>query len=96
MEPNRVNQKNGIRQRTWSKDKIRRLEFDPKGYSQARKREQIASRRESLQKIRKLQRSYLANPYLRNSKRGFDVVVSSLVVVFVLSWMYPILFILVK
>jgi putative colanic acid biosynthesis UDP-glucose lipid carrier transferase len=72
------------------------LQFDPKGYTQARKREQSAARREAQQKIRRLQRSYLANPYWRHSKRGFDLAVSSMVILFVLSWMYPLLFVLIK
>ena len=96
MEPKPIEPKNGHRQRTWSKDKIRRLQFDPKGYAEARLRDQSLTRRETIRKIRRLQRSYLANPYLRHSKRAFDVAFSLLVVVLVLSWVFPILFILIK
>ena len=50
----------------------------------------------TLSRIREFQRNYLANAYWKTSKRILDVIFSSLVVVFVLSWLYPILYIFIK
>lgn len=41
-------------------------------------------------------KKYLQNSYWGHTKRVFDFVFSSLVVVFVLSWIFPILYILIK
>ena len=36
------------------------------------------------------------NPFIKYSKRAFDIVFSSIIIIFVLSWLTPILFILIK
>ncbi len=50
----------------------------------------------SLTKIKEIQKSYLQNSYWGMSKRVFDITASLFVVVFMLSWIYPILLILIK
>jgi len=50
----------------------------------------------SLERIKKIQRDYLQNAYWSTTKRGFDIIFSLMVIVFVLSWVFPILYILIK
>lgn len=50
----------------------------------------------SVSKIQKIQDEYLQNRYWSTWKRGFDIFFSLLIVVFVLSWMYPLMYLLIK
>lgn len=43
-----------------------------------------------------LQKTQLHNPFIKGVKRGFDIVFSLLVIVFLLSWLIPLLAILIK
>jgi len=50
----------------------------------------------SEERIRKIQNVYLKNSYWGTSKRKFDILFSLIIVISVLSWMYPLLYILIK
>ncbi len=47
-------------------------------------------------RIQKSQKDYLQSKYWNTSKRKLDIFFSLMVVVFILSWMYPLLYILIK
>ena len=47
-------------------------------------------------RIRKFQEDYLDNSYWRTSKRLFDISFSLFVIVFVLSWLCPLMYVLIK
>jgi len=51
---------------------------------------------DSLDRIRKSQKDYLKNSYWGIQKRVFDIAFSLAVIVFVLSWVYPLMYILIK
>lgn len=51
---------------------------------------------ESLIRIERLQKQHLKNEYWNLPKRILDIIFSSLVLIFVLSWVFPLLYILIK
>jgi len=78
------------------KIKVVDLYKEPNALLDRYKRSITLNKGESLIRLREAHQKYLQNPYWNGSKRVFDVIVSSAVVFFVLSWMYPLLFILIK
>ncbi len=99
MEANYIN----IKSRNGFKLKVekRRRRKDPFILDQELLKRQISTVQSvpisiSADRIQKTQKEYLQNRYWSTSKRGFDIVFSLIVTVFVLSWMYPLLFILIK
>jgi len=50
----------------------------------------------SLDRIRKIQKEYLENNYWSFTKRGFDILFSLAIIVFVFSWIYPLMYVLIK
>lgn len=53
-------------------------------------------REEAIERMIKAQNEYLKNSYWKFPKRFFDIIVSCFVVIFVLSWLVPLLFIAIK
>ena len=76
--------------------KIIDLVKEPNALLERYKRSITLSQGNSLTRTREVQQNYLQNAYWGSTKRIFDIIISGSVTVFVLSWMYPLLFILIK
>jgi putative colanic acid biosynthesis UDP-glucose lipid carrier transferase len=99
MEPNKIKTSNGSRHLRKLFDaniKVVDLYREPNALLERYKRSITLPKGDSLRRIKEVQERYLQNAYWGATKRSFDIIVSSSVVVFVLSWLYPLLFILIK
>ena len=76
--------------------KVVDLYKEPNALIERRKRKLTLPKGASLARIKEIQKSYLQNSYWGASKRIFDIAASLFVVVFMLSWVYPLLLILIK
>jgi putative colanic acid biosynthesis UDP-glucose lipid carrier transferase len=99
MEPNKPKTRKEFRylyKTNNKKVKVFDLIDEPNALLDRYKRSITLSKGNSLTRIGEVQQNYLQNAYWGAGKRFFDLVISTSVVVFVLSWMYPLLLILIK
>lgn len=98
MESNKINPKTGYGHRLFNGRKGKVVDLYKERYEllERHKRSITLPKGASLDRIRENQEKYLQNAYWGVSKRIFDVIVSGIVTVFVLLWVYPLLFILIK
>ena len=76
--------------------KVIDLYIEPNALIERHKRSFSLAKGSSLARIKEVHKKYLKNSYWGASKRMFDIFVSGFVTLFVLSWVYPLLFILIK
>lgn len=98
MESNEVKPKTGYRHLLLKRRKTKVVDLykEPSALLERHKRSITLPKGASLARIEEGQKKYLKNSYWGVTKRVFDVIVSGAVTVFVLSWVYPLLFILIK
>lgn len=98
MESNRKKAKSRYHRLFLEKNRVKVVNFykKPDALIERHKRKISLPKGASLARIKETQKNYLKNAYWGVSKRTFDIIVSSAVTLFILSWVYPLLFILIK
>jgi len=76
--------------------RFKQLYVNPKKIAKLNRRVFPNYGRIPLKKIQESQEKYLVNSYWGNSKRIFDIFISSVVTIFILSWLFPILWVIIK
>jgi len=97
MESNKIKSRTGFRLKT-SSEEIKTIDLQKNHIPLIEKKilRNRFSRIKTIERFTEIQKTYLKNTYWGFSKRIFDIILSSTVVVLILSWIYPLLFILIK
>ncbi|UCE92764.1 MAG: sugar transferase [Flavobacteriaceae bacterium] len=78
------------------KSKVRPIFHDSKAIFDRYKRATKLPKKNYVKRIHDIQKEYLKNPYYGFQKRTFDIIISLGVTLLILSWLYPLLFVLIK